>query len=1091
MKATRVEPTELAAALKKILPAASPLPASTIIVPSSRIASSLRRDLTGKGRLAGARFFTPIELAEDILLKGGVAFQRCSQTARALGLQALIESRVIEGRLEYFDLSQLRTGPGYSHAISNTIAELEGSGLSAKDLRELTIKKGGISEKRFHDLATLWAAVDEKFLSDVPPAWTSARILQEAGHSLREFPSAFSYPGPGVLVLCGDPTNVEARFFASIPGLQVFYIPALPDRREFADRLQYISGLLGGELNNETILGDGKSELDVLRAFLFQSPQKLAAPARARSQKVDGTVHLEVTSGIEEELAVAVRWVAEKVFEHRTPLERIAVLLPSLDPLAGMLVERLNRLDWPGGEESRSEPEAHAPVYVAGGLPAKMMPTGAKIGALLRTLEFRLTAEELVNLLPTLGIQRSEGEEERINRTDACEVVYSCGTLGGSRAHPEGYREWRPALERRITTLQHIIEKGKNVVDPGIPTFPRGIEPLRRQLQKIQLILPAVRALERLCHQVQSNESLETLWQSVEKFCNEWFLHFPDFFVFLSHLKASIQTLMRSWLVEDLRGDDALRAIQDGLDGLRVPTARFGQPRLYIGTIRSAVGLTFDAVRFIGLSEGELPSAPHEDAILPDLDRDQIEAGLFEGQRALPRGADRALSDLHAFHRTIRGVQKEVALSAPRETLDRQTREPSGVLLEAAAALWRHSFKDGPTPTLSVFRSAYLQPGRQSRPDGMKLAGIGPSMSQQAVAEIHNSPVHGSWVAEQKRMRELILAAETNQFSILDGILGEGLLMPFDLGIDPKHPLSATRLLKLIECPHRFLLECVLGWEEPNEPPMGMEIDALAYGSLLHRVVERFLKENGTDFSARKGDLKKWLGSAKEIALDEFNEFLDEYPLIGAALRERKQRQLQLDIVRVLRWDWEHWPTPSRFIAAEQGFGYPLPIPLGLNPKVYFRGFIDRIDEQPNGLFIRDLKSGRSHPRVGDESQPIPRLDTQLAVYARALEADAAFAGKKIAGVAYVYAKTGGDLERRFEKDLSDLLSESQNWLMLSAQLLQHRLFPRTTNSEDCTYCPFTPVCGETANQRAAEKLSSATGTLESFREFKERHHNK
>ncbi|MBZ5553754.1 MAG: PD-(D/E)XK nuclease family protein [Acidobacteriia bacterium] len=1091
MKATRVEPIELANSLKKILPIASPLPAATIIVPSSRMASSLRRELTGEGALSGVRFFTPIELAEDILLKGGVAFQRCSQAARALGLQVLIESRELEGRLEYLDLGQLRTGPGYSQAISITLAELESAGLGPDDLLKLSVKNGGIPERRFHDLATLWAAVEERFLSDVPPAWTVARILREAARCLQEFPGSFSYSGPRVLVLCGDVTNVEARFYASIPDLQLLYVPALPERSETNRRLDYVSDLLGVRLDSETILTDGRSELDVLRAFLFQPPQTLANPARARSQEADGTVHLEVTSGIEEELAVAVRWVAEQVFEHHTPLERIAVLLPSLDPLAGMLVERLSRLDWMNYAVTMGNVEGQAPVYVAGGLPTRMMPMGTKIGTLLRTLGVRLAAEELVSLFPALGTQRSEGGEERINRADACEVVYRCGTLGGSRAHPEGYREWRPALERRVAILQRVIEKGEGVVDPEIPTYPRGIEPLRRQLQMVQLILPAVRALEELCHHVQSNESLETLWQSVEKFCDEWFLHFPDFYVFLSSLKESIQTLIRSWLVQDLRGDDALRAIQSELDGLRVPTARFGQPCLYIGTIQSAVGLTFDAVRFIGLSEGQLPSAPHEDSILPDLDRDQIEAGLFGGQRALPRGADRAMSDLHALHRTIRGVRKEVVLSAPRETLDRQTREPSGVLLEAAAALWRHSLKDGPTPTMSVFRSAYLQPGRQSRPDAMKLAGVGPSVSQQAVAEIHNSPVHGSWVAEQKRMRELILIADTNQFSIFDGILGEGSLMPFDLGIDPMHPLSATRLLKLIECPHRFLLECVLGWEEPDEPRTGMEIDALAYGSLLHRALEKFLKENGADFSARKGDLKKWLGSAKKIALDEFKEFLDEYPLIGAALREWNQKHLQLDIARVLRWDWEHWPTPSRFIAAEQGFGYPLPVPLDLNPKVYFRGFIDRIDEQPNGLFIRDLKSGRSHPRVGDERQPIPRLDTQLAVYARALESGASFAGKKMAGVAYVYAKTGGDLERRFEKDLSDLLSESQNWLMLCAQLLQHRLFPRTTNSEDCTYCPFRPVCGETANQRAAEKLSSATGTLESFREFKERYQEK
>ncbi|MFI5176496.1 MAG: hypothetical protein ACHQKY_16675, partial [Terriglobia bacterium] len=410
MKVTPVDPADLVAALKKILPSTSAFPASTLIVPSSRVASALRRDLTGSGTLAGVRFFTPIEVAEDILIKSGIAFQECSQTAFALGLQILIESEDLKDRLEYFNLRQLRSGTGYSQAISNTLAEMESAGLSARDLRGLTVKNGGIPEKRFHDLATLWDATDQKFLSDEPPAWTTARILQEATRCLLEIPDAFPYPGPRILVLCGAPTNVEARFYASIPDLQIFYIPALPERREFTERLKYISSLLGGELKNETMPGDGKSELDVLHAFLFQSPKKLADPSRVRSQKVDGTVHLEVTSGIEEELAVTVRWVAEQIFEHRTPLERIAVLLPSLDPMAGMLVERLNRLDWAGYTVSNSRAEGQAPVYVAGGLPARLLPAGLRIGALLRTLQGRMGAEDLVDLVPGLQVPHIRGE---------------------------------------------------------------------------------------------------------------------------------------------------------------------------------------------------------------------------------------------------------------------------------------------------------------------------------------------------------------------------------------------------------------------------------------------------------------------------------------------------------------------------------------------------------------------------------------------------------------------------------------------------------------------------------------------------------
>jgi hypothetical protein len=1088
MKVTQVEPTELATALKKILPAASTLPASTVIVPSSRVASALRRDLTGSGALAGVRFFTPIEVAEDILIKSGIAFQECSQTAFALGLQILIESEDLKDRLEYFNLRQLRTGSGYSQAISITLEELESAGLHARDLRGLTVKNGGIPEKRFHDLATLWDATDQKFLSDEPPAWTTARILQEATHCLDKMPDVFPYPGPRILVLCGAPTNVEAQFYASIPDLQIFYIPALPERREFTERLKYISSLLGGELKNEPMPGDGKSEIDVLHAFLFQSPKKLADPSRVRSQKVDGTVHLEVTSGIEEELAVTVRWVAEQIFEHRTPLEKIAVLLPSLDPMAGMLVERLDRLDWMGYTISNSSAEGQAPVYVAGGLPARLLPSGLRIGALLRTLQGRMGAEDLVNLVPGLQVSRILGEDRPVTRAEAMEIVFRCGTLGGSSAHPDGYLEWRPALLRRAQAIRKTIERDKDVDDPETLTYSRGGGHLRHQLEMIQSILPAIQAVEELCHRVHTKEPLESLWTAVRKFCDEWMVSLPDLAGLLVRMEESIQSLTRRWVASVLQGDHALEALQIQLDQVRLPVSRFGQPRIYIGTVKSAVGMTFDAVRIIGLAEGELPAAPHEDAILPDFDRAQLENALFKGQPALPRGSDRAASDLHALHRIIRGTRNQLVLSAPRETLDRQTREPSEVLLEAAAALWRHDWEAGPTPTMRVFRSAYLQPGNQSRPEMIKLASISASACQDTVALRNDSPVPSSWSAEQTEMRKLILAAEAMRPSVLDGILEEKSPLPFELGLDPKYPLSASRLQRMIECPHRFLLECVLGWEEPVEPPLGLDIDPLSYGSLLHRVTERFLGDHGVDFAARKADLGKWIKLAETIAADEFKQFMDEYPLIGNSLRTRKRRRLQYDIARVLRWDWEHWRSPSRFLHTEFAFGYPNPIAMELGATVYLRGFIDRIDEQPNGWFIRDLKSGKSHPRAGKESAPIPRIDTQLVVYARALEQVSAFSGKSVAGVAYVYARRGGDLERRFEHDLADLLSESQDWLQLSVRLLQHRTFPRTTDPEDCTFCPFKPVCGPKAASRAEAIFATVTGHLGSFRDFKEKY---
>ena len=55
----------------------------------------------------------------------------------------------------------------------------------------------------------------------------------------------------------------------------------------------------------------------------------------------------------------------------------------------------------------------------------------------------------------------------------------------------------------------------------------------------------------------------------------------------------------------------------------------------------------------------------------------------------LPLTADRALEDLHALDLVVRSAERVVALSAPRLDAERSEREPSSIILEAAAALAR------------------------------------------------------------------------------------------------------------------------------------------------------------------------------------------------------------------------------------------------------------------------------------------------------------------------------------------------------------------------------------------------------------------
>lgn len=56
--------------------------------------------------------------------------------------------------------------------------------------------------------------------------------------------------------------------------------------------------------------------------------------------------------------------------------------------------------------------------------------------------------------------------------------------------------------------------------------------------------------------------------------------------------------------------------------------------------------------------------------------------------------------------------------------------------------------------------------------------------------------------------------------------------------------------------------------------------------------------------------------------------------------------------------------------------------------------------------------------------------------------------------------------------------------------MLTGRLFPRTPNEKDCSYCCFRPVCGAGAFQRAGELLAGADGVLADFAALKSAREN-
>ncbi len=189
----------------------------------------------------------------------------------------------------------------------------------------------------------------------------------------------------------------------------------------------------------------------------------------------------------------------------------------------------------------------------------------------------------------------------------------------------------------------------------------------------------------------------------------------------------------------------------------------------------------------------------------------------------------------------------------------------------------------------------------------------------------------------------------------------------------------------------------------------------------------------------------------------------------------------------MLEYEWSK-PKPPRLVASERGFGRPTPVELKINGhSLFLNGRIDRIDVEGGTTVVTDFKTGKPSPRVGDEENPDPVLDLQIAAYALVTRSLAAEwkVPKKVSGT-YVYVGRSAVTERDFRQDFDgNLEPKVWQWMAIAAGLLSQRVFPRTTDPEDCKYCRFKPICGDAVYERAAEVLDGLDGPLGDFRVLK------
>lgn len=1019
-------PDETAARLAE-LPEEGPLPRRTVILPNPRIAHQLRCALVRMDRgdlLAGTHFITAAALASELLEASGLEFSRGEEALRPARIRRLYEEGLDPAP---FSRSLVTETRGWEDALSATLGDLEREGYR---LADLDVAQGGA----FAGLRALWEALRDSAGSSV----TDAELLRRAAEYARQDPP--TELGPVLAMVGPDTSGVELDLLSALPNARVLLRVGRPLRRRVRERIRRRFGPDVARALRGVAVAKRTPERDLDR--LASRFMEAAAPVDEDAGAPDGTVSLEEHAGVEAEVEAAASWVASQVLDHRTPLEAIAVLAPERDPWVTLLCERIESL--PG-----QAPEADVPVVVPGGLPLAASASGARVLAVVRALRGHLSVELLAGILPSL--RTPEGHRPP-SAGEALEAVHGLALLGGHASDPLGALAWSPRVRERLEQIAAVLAAMDEGDDGEGKRAARGRAELERVQRHLTSLRDGIDALVEAARPFVEGQPVHVCWPALYDFFERHHCHPPHGPPAHRAIADRMERLCADSTCREARKDEALALIERALIEARVPHGRFGEPAVYVGTVAGAAGLGFDAVRVIGLTEGSIPRLPREDPVLSDTER----LAFLDGR--LGTIEDASTGSLQELDLVVRDVRERLVFSSPRTGFGGE-REASVVFLEAAVALGRE-------------RRSEVEAGRTFATTRRAERPVGAAAWHDRVAR-GGAPVPAGWSADFVVDPTRIAALDPGEApGPMDGFIPGVVPAARIPGLQPERPLSASRFRTLMECPHRFLLEHVFGWREPVRPRPQDRLDALAYGSLVHRVLELLYTEQGTEISARRGDLAHWKAVAHDLADDAFTTALETYPLAGDDLCERERARLLRDVEHFLDLEWSERP-PGTFVASEKPFGWGPPVEIVSGP-LYGHGFIDLIEVVEGTTWIRDLKTGRGHARRGKERDAVPRVDAQLAFYAlvaRQLSQDWKLAPELALG--YVHTDDSRGRERSFIGRDDDFEATAGTWTGVGAELLRSGIFPRTTDPDDCTYCPFRRVCGPGAWERSSSILAT------------------
>ena len=493
---------------------------------------------------------------------------------------------------------------------------------------------------------------------------------------------------------------------------------------------------------------------------------------------------------------------------------------------------------------------------------------------------------------------------------------------------------------------------------------------------------------------------------------------------------------------------------------------------VFVASIGAATGMEFDTVWLLGMSEGDYPGRSGEEPLLPEYVRAQVLKG------ALPLRREAQLHERRDYLAALAGGERRRLSYSRVDPVTRRPQYPSPWLLEAASTLVGervsserlHTY-DAPWVTVIESMEDALRMAEDGRAaDGHEYDVLALARWQRAGSRLHRHPL-ASDGGPLGRALAMERARATNRLTEWDGYVGGIAGSSKRLGGSLSQVMSPTRLEAWATCPYRHFLGNVLSlsaWETPEDV---LTISPLERGSLVHSVLERFIREamDAGAPSPREGWTPQQRERLREIAQEGFLDAERRGVTGRRVLWEVAQEDILQDLERFLdddeRYRADEGMQPRH---AEYAFGFdevPVAMALPDGGEVRFRGFIDRVDVARDGLraVVMDYKTGSSRQYQKMKDDPLmagKRL--QLPVYALAVREmllpDAALRAE------YWFTSANGGYTR-VPVTLDAIEAQFRITVQAIAAGVRGGVFPANPGPsgfggpENCRYCDFQRIC--------------------------------